>query len=85
MVKQITFFIIFSCMLMISQTQSFAYTVDETPTIEEAAESPFLPTLPLADLMTPVETLTAPTALEETVFPDHGEIILDQNQNSSSL
>lgn len=86
MLKASTIFLAFVIFIGLFQTASFAYTVDEetVTSVEEDGESPFTPKLPLADLVKPLDVLTAPSALEteEVVFPDHGEIIIKQQQNS---
>lgn len=85
--KYLTFFFVLVFFTSLFQAEGFAYVEDE-PNTEVALETPdsaFLPILPLADLVRPIEVLTAPSTMEDAVFPDHGEIIVDQNQSSSSL
>lgn len=73
--------IIFSSLF---QTTSFAYTEEETSSIQqlEDNDSPFLPKLPLADLVKPIDVLNAPSTLDDVASPENGEILIEQEQNT---
>lgn len=89
MIKTIPLFLLVILFIGLFQSRgSYAYTVDEevmTKTESETeGEAAFAPKLPLADLVKPLDLLNAPSALEseEIVFPDHGEIIIDEKRNT---
>lgn len=84
MIKFLTFLIALFVLTSLFQTKAIAYTDPEETTVSiDDLDSPFLPKLPLADLVKPVKVLSAPTAIDQvTMEPTQDEILTGEDDNA---